>query len=104
MERCNFCELGFVSEVDERSISGGGEVPFVIDRLGKAVYITQVRVPPRPPKKTANPQQNIVNPLISNENGDQGGIFLPFSPVYRCSLHLLPIPVDPAGYWSATAD
>ena len=39
-------------EVDERSVFGVGEVGFVIDRLGKVVYITQVQVPPRPPKKT----------------------------------------------------
>ena len=39
-------------KVDERSVFGVGEVGFVIDRLAKAVYITQVQVPPRPPKKT----------------------------------------------------
>ena len=37
-------------EVDERSVFGVGEVGFVIDRLGKALYITQVQVPPRAPK------------------------------------------------------
>lgn len=33
-------------EVDERSVFGVGEAGFVIDRLGKAVYITQVKSPP----------------------------------------------------------
>jgi DNA-binding beta-propeller fold protein YncE len=32
-------------EVDERSVFGVGEAGFVIDRLGKAVYITQVKSP-----------------------------------------------------------
>ena len=76
-----FANWVFVGEVGKRSISSGVEVAFVIDRLGKAVYITRFQVPPRPPKKTAarlslflpaEPWRNKRNPLISNENGDQG--------------------------------
>ena len=69
---------------------------FVIDRLDKAVYITQLQVPPRPPKKTAvrlslflpaEPRQNRVNPLISKKNGDTGDFLLfwqLFLPICNC--------------------
>ena len=47
-----FANVVFVVEVDERSVFRVGKTGFVIDRLAKAAYITQLQVPPRPPKKT----------------------------------------------------
>ena len=46
-----FANWVFIAEVDERSVFGVGKTGFVIDRLDEAVCITQIQVPPRPPKK-----------------------------------------------------
>jgi len=45
-------------------------------------------------------------PLDFQEKRRSRGIFVPFQPIRCCSLHFLPIPVDPAGdpsflRWSA---
>ena len=66
----------------------------------------RIQVPPRPPKKTAarlslflpvETRQNRVNPLISNENGDQGVFLFYFSPFasVRYLFYLFP------SIWSA---
>ena len=48
-----FANWVFVVQVDERSVCGGGEVGFLIDRLARTGVVSSLQVPPRPPKKTA---------------------------------------------------
>ena len=104
----NFATHGIIAKRSGECPSENGRVVELVDSLdsGSSVHYGRAGSSPASPTKedsrkavsffASRSSMKQMKPLDFQEKRRSRGIFVLFSPVYRCSLHLLPIPVDPA--------